>query len=60
MLYKLQEVFVSDEDLVVEDIDFCDKYLVLITREGQKFQLCSVSLPLPLGKVMDEHSNVFT
>ncbi|KAI9089018.1 hypothetical protein K1719_029297 [Acacia pycnantha] len=47
---KWEEVFVNDQDLIVEDVDFCDKYLVLITREGRKLQLCSVSLPLPFGK----------
>lgn len=47
---KWEEVFVDDQNLIVEDVDFCDKYLVLITREGRKFQLCSVSLPLPFGK----------
>ncbi|XP_027346884.1 uncharacterized protein LOC113858419 isoform X3 [Abrus precatorius] len=47
---KWEEVFVNDPDLIVEDIDFSDKYLALIVREGKKFQLCSVGLPLPFGK----------
>lgn len=53
--HKLQEVFVDDHDLIVEDIDFSDKYLVLIVREGRNFRLCSVRLPLPLGKVKKEN-----
>lgn len=52
--YKLQEVFLNDNDLIVEDIDFSDKYLALILREGQNFRLCSVKLPLPFCEVMKE------
>lgn len=44
-----------DPDLIIEDVDFSDKYLALIIREGQKVQLCSVGLPLPFGKVMKEN-----
>ncbi|XP_061352527.1 uncharacterized protein LOC133297406 [Gastrolobium bilobum] len=47
---KWEVVFVDDPDLIVEDIDFSDKYLALIVREGQNFKLCSVRLPLPFGK----------
>lgn len=47
----MQNVFNHDPDLVVEDIDFSDKHFVLILREGQNLRLCSVSLPLPSGKV---------
>jgi hypothetical protein len=52
---KLQEVIVDDSDLVIEDVDFSDKYLALIVRENQNFQLCSVGLPLPFGKVIKEN-----
>jgi hypothetical protein len=52
---KLQEVIVDDSDLVIEDVDFSDKYLALIVRENQHFQLCSVGLPLPFGKVIKEN-----
>lgn len=50
--YNPQEVFVDDPDLTVVDVDFSDKYLALIVREGRNFQLCSIGLPLPFGKVM--------
>jgi len=46
---------VDDPDLIIEDIDFSDKYLALIVREGRKVQLCSVGLPLPYGKVVEEN-----
>lgn len=52
---KLQEVFVDDPDMVIEDVDFSDKYLALILREGRNFQLCSVGLPLASGKVLKEN-----
>ncbi|MED6197084.1 hypothetical protein PIB30_053416 [Stylosanthes scabra] len=48
---KWEEVFLNDEDLIVEDIDFSDKYLALILREGRNFRLCSVKLPLSTGKL---------
>ncbi|CAL5197655.1 unnamed protein product [Lathyrus oleraceus] len=47
---KWEEVIVDDPTLVIEDVDFSDKYLALIVRENQNFQLCSVRLPLPFGK----------
>ncbi|KAL4343535.1 uncharacterized protein LOC107626224 [Arachis ipaensis] len=47
---KWEEVFLNDEDLIVEDVDFSDKYLALILREGCNFRLCSVKLPLSTGK----------
>ncbi|OWM83504.1 hypothetical protein CDL15_Pgr012985 [Punica granatum] len=45
-----KNVFVLEEDSVVEDVDFSDKYLALIIREGRNFRICSVALPLPVGK----------
>ncbi|XP_012079141.1 protease 2 isoform X2 [Jatropha curcas] len=45
-----ESVFNDDQDLIVEDVDFCDTHLVLIMREGWNFRLCSVPLPLPAGK----------
>ncbi|KAE7999826.1 hypothetical protein FH972_004221 [Carpinus fangiana] len=45
-----ESVFLDDGNLVIEDVDFSDTHLVLITREGQKFRICSVTLPLPVGK----------
>lgn len=45
----------DDPDLIIEDVDFSDKYLALIVREGKKVQLCSVGLPLPFGKVMEDN-----
>ncbi|KAL5821553.1 hypothetical protein ACOSQ3_023435 [Xanthoceras sorbifolium] len=40
-----ESVFTDDEDMVVEDVDFCKTHLALIIREGWKFRLCSVALP---------------
>lgn len=48
----MQSVFVDDQELIIEDVDFCDSYLVLIVREGRKYRLCSVSLPLSTAKVI--------
>ncbi|KAA8531765.1 hypothetical protein F0562_006518 [Nyssa sinensis] len=45
-----ERVFIDDPELIIEDVDFCDTHLVLIVREGRKFRLCSVSLPLASGK----------
>lgn len=45
-----ESVFIDDKDLIVEDVDFSDTHLVLITREGRKFRIRSVTLPLPVGK----------
>ncbi|XP_044469239.1 dipeptidyl aminopeptidase BI isoform X2 [Mangifera indica] len=45
-----ETVFDDDQDLVVEDVDFCSTHLAIIIREGRKFRLCSVALPLPVGQ----------
>ncbi|KAJ7944376.1 Protease 2 [Quillaja saponaria] len=47
---KWERVFLDEQDFIVEDVDFSDKYLVLIIREGEKFRICSVSMPLPCEK----------
>ncbi|KAG2724593.1 hypothetical protein I3760_01G025300 [Carya illinoinensis] len=47
---KWENVFSDDQDLIIEDVDFSDTHLVLITREGRKFRICSISLPLPVRK----------
>ncbi|KAL7606042.1 hypothetical protein Lser_V15G20495 [Lactuca serriola] len=47
---KWENVFIDDNDLVIEDVDFCDSHLVLIVKEGERFRLCSVALPLPRNK----------
>ncbi|XP_073226780.1 uncharacterized protein [Cicer arietinum] len=47
---KWEEVLIDDPDLVIEDVDFSDKYLALIVRENQNFKLCSIGLPLLFGK----------
>ncbi|KGN60766.1 uncharacterized protein LOC101207722 [Cucumis sativus] len=44
-----EHVFVDDPDFVIVDVDFCHTHLVLILREGRKFSLCAVRLPLPVG-----------
>ncbi|XP_008456457.1 uncharacterized protein LOC103496398 [Cucumis melo] len=45
-----EHVFVDDPDLVIVDVDFSHTHLVLILREGRKFRLCAVRLPLPVGR----------
>lgn len=45
-----ENVIIDDPDLIIEDVDFSDSYLVLIVREGRKLRLCSVALPLPSEK----------
>ncbi|CAL0313474.1 unnamed protein product [Lupinus luteus] len=47
---KWEEVFVDDQDFIVQDVDFSDKYLALIIREGRNLRLCSVGLPLSSAK----------
>ncbi|TXG59526.1 hypothetical protein EZV62_014099 [Acer yangbiense] len=45
-----ESVFTDNKDMVVEDVDFCKTHLALIIREGWKFRLCSVALPLSVSK----------
>ncbi|OMP02135.1 hypothetical protein COLO4_11319 [Corchorus olitorius] len=45
-----ENVFLDDQDLIIEDADFSNSHLVLITRKGRDFGICSVALPLPVGK----------
>ncbi|KAF5463876.1 hypothetical protein F2P56_014004 [Juglans regia] len=47
---KWENVFSDDQDLIIEDVDFSDTHLILITREGRKYRICSISLPLPVRK----------
>ncbi|KAF2295138.1 hypothetical protein GH714_031666 [Hevea brasiliensis] len=47
---KWESIFNDDQDLIIEDVDFCYTHLALIIREGWSFRLCSVPLPLPCGK----------
>lgn len=47
---KWECVFIEDQDLIIEDVDLCDTHMVLIVRNGRKFMLCSLALPLPNGK----------
>ncbi|KAK9164344.1 hypothetical protein Syun_005246 [Stephania yunnanensis] len=42
-----EAVFLDDSDFTLEDVDFIDTHMVFILREGQKYDICSVSLPLP-------------
>ncbi|KAK9165311.1 hypothetical protein Scep_000502 [Stephania cephalantha] len=42
-----EAVFLDDSDFTIEDVDFSDTHMVFILREGQKYNICSVSLPLP-------------
>nr|KAJ0224841.1 hypothetical protein LSAT_V11C100041770 [Lactuca sativa] len=41
-------VFIDDNDLVIEDVDFCDTFGAYCER----FRLCLVALPLPRNNVM--------
>ncbi|CAN0910339.1 Dipeptidyl aminopeptidase BI [Linum grandiflorum] len=41
-----ENVFNDDQDMIVEDVDFCNTHMVLIVREGWSFRLCSLPLPL--------------
>lgn len=52
----LQNVFANEQELIIEDVDFCHSHLVLIIREKRKYGLCSISLPLSSPKVI----NVFS
>ncbi|XP_057491790.1 uncharacterized protein LOC130777433 isoform X2 [Actinidia eriantha] len=47
---KWESVFIDDQEVIIEDVDFCDTHLVIIVREDRKFKLCSIPLPLPTGK----------
>ncbi|KAH7846380.1 hypothetical protein Vadar_013341 [Vaccinium darrowii] len=47
---KWESILIDDQDLIIEDVDFCDTHMVFVLREGRKFKLCSVDLPLPDGK----------
>ncbi|KAI3766594.1 hypothetical protein L2E82_16658 [Cichorium intybus] len=49
---KWENVLIDDNDLVIEDVDFCDSHLVVIVKEGERFKLCSDALPLPRNKVL--------
>ncbi|KAK9129655.1 hypothetical protein Sjap_010142 [Stephania japonica] len=42
-----EAVFLDDSNFTIEDVDFSDTHMVFILREGQKYNICSVSLPLP-------------
>ncbi|XP_052197031.1 uncharacterized protein LOC127804246 isoform X2 [Diospyros lotus] len=44
---KWESVFIDDQELIIEDVDFCETHLAVIIREGWKFKLCSLALPLP-------------
>ncbi|XP_024978225.1 uncharacterized protein LOC112515565 isoform X2 [Cynara cardunculus var. scolymus] len=49
---KWESLFIDDKDLIIEDADFCNSHVVLTVREGGRFRLCSVALPLPNNKGM--------
>ncbi|GAV88974.1 LOW QUALITY PROTEIN: Peptidase_S9 domain-containing protein/Peptidase_S9_N domain-containing protein, partial [Cephalotus follicularis] len=46
-LFNWESVFVDNQAMIVEDVDFCNTHMVLVVREGRKYRLCSVALPLP-------------
>ncbi|KAM3363581.1 protease 2 [Capsicum galapagoense] len=47
---KWENIFSDNLEFTIEDVDFSDKHLVLIVRDGRNFRLCSISLPLPSVK----------
>lgn len=47
---KWEKVFIDNQELIVEDVDFSKSHFVLIVRKGQTLLLCSVPLPLPSGQ----------
>eukprot|EP00252_Welwitschia_mirabilis_P005347 TRINITY_DN15855_c0_g2_i1.p1 TRINITY_DN15855_c0_g2~~TRINITY_DN15855_c0_g2_i1.p1 ORF type:complete len:557 (+),score=106.54 TRINITY_DN15855_c0_g2_i1:85-1671(+) len=42
-----KSVFIDDPDIILEDVEFFDKYLVLIIHYKRKFRVCCIDLPLP-------------
>ncbi|KAL0377785.1 UNVERIFIED_CONTAM: Dipeptidyl aminopeptidase BI [Sesamum radiatum] len=46
-----ENVFANDQELIIEDVDFCDSHMLLIVREGRKYRLYSICLPLSNTKV---------
>ncbi|EPS68394.1 hypothetical protein M569_06374 [Genlisea aurea] len=48
---KWEIAFIPDQDLMMEDVDFCNTHMVLIVRSGRKYGLCSIDLPLKNQKV---------
>nr|GFC69058.1 prolyl oligopeptidase family protein [Tanacetum cinerariifolium] len=47
---KWENVFIDDDDLIIEDVDFSNSHLALIVREGERFRLCTIALPMPNNK----------
>lgn len=45
-----ENVFARDQQLIIVDIDFCNTHLLLIIRNGRKYELYSLSLPLANDK----------
>ncbi|XP_039117021.1 protease 2 [Dioscorea cayenensis subsp. rotundata] len=41
-----ESLLVEEPGVSIEDIDFCDTHMVLIIKEGMKYRLCSIPLPL--------------
>ncbi|XP_075503014.1 uncharacterized protein LOC142540613 [Primulina tabacum] len=48
---KWENVFANEQELMIEDVDFCHSHLVLIIRDKRKYGLCSISLPLSSAKL---------
>lgn len=55
----MQNIFSDDSEFIIEDVDFSDKHLVLIVRNGQNFRLCPIFLPLPSVMVITYFSPGF-
>ncbi|XP_068654569.1 uncharacterized protein [Aristolochia californica] len=53
-----EDVFIDDPNISIEDADFCDTHLALILREGRKYQICSIALPLPVDVKLPMDLNI--
>ncbi|KAI4325505.1 hypothetical protein MLD38_030896 [Melastoma candidum] len=45
-----ESLFVDEDKIAIEDVDFSEQYMALILRESGTLRICSVALPLPVGK----------
>ncbi|KAH6833743.1 Prolyl oligopeptidase family protein [Perilla frutescens var. hirtella] len=51
-----ENVFAHDPQLIIVDVDFCNTHLLLIIRNGRKYGLYSLSLPLAFLKDFNPQS----
>ncbi|GER35697.1 prolyl oligopeptidase family protein [Striga asiatica] len=53
-----ENIFANDQQLIIEDVDFCNSHMLLVTRDDKKYGLYSISLPLSIDKA-GAHLNEF-